>query len=113
MAVTVLSTRGGYQPTFPLSPDQLDQMQRLWEGMPELSAAAIGRMFGVPKNVVIGHRWRKGWKSRKPATKEPTTIFTRANELHAALDQVLAETRPYVEDRKKTVIEVERVEEAA
>lgn len=102
--MSILSPRGGYQPTFPLTPDQLDQMRRLWEGAPELSARLIAEEFVVTKNTVIGHAHRKGWKPRKDCPKEPSTLYQRLDAHKARLDQVLAETRPYVEDRKKLVI---------
>lgn len=79
--MSVLSPRGGRSVSFGLSPDELSQMRRLWEGMPELSAKAIAAQFGVTKNTVIGHRYRKGWKVRKPATKEPSTLAERCDAI--------------------------------
>jgi hypothetical protein len=99
-----------YVPPLKYDPDTLAQMRRLWEDMPELSASKIGAMFGVTKNVVIGHRWRRGWNVRRPTTKEPQTVFERMDALDARLDRVLAETRADVEaDRaKRAAIEAQR-----
>ena len=82
--MSVLTDRGGYRPSFNLSPDQLEQMRRLWEGMPELSAREIAAEFGVTKNTVIGQANRRGWKARP----SPLTLSrpTRENGIIARLD---------------------------
>jgi hypothetical protein len=85
-----------------LSPDTLAQMRALWEGSPELSAAAIGARLGVTKNTVIGQAHRRKWKSRSGAHKP--AIYSRLDAHHAAFDRVLAETRPWVEDRKPVLV---------
>lgn len=80
-----------------LSPDALARMRALWEGSPELSAAVIGERFGVSKGAVIGRADRGGWTPRQSPIVfriPPTTIYQRIDALHAALDRVLAETRP-------------------
>jgi hypothetical protein len=82
--MSVLTNRGGYRPSFNLSPDQLEQMRRLWEGMPELSARAIAAEFGVTRNTVIGQANRRGWKARP----SPLTLSrqTREKGIIARLD---------------------------
>lgn len=82
-------------------PALIPPMKYLWEWRPDLPAAAIAERFSVTKNTVIGQADRRGWKPRKEQTKESSTTFTRLDALNAKLDAVLAETRPYVEDRPK------------
>lgn len=101
--MTVLSTRGGKQPPFPITPEQIVEMRQLWESR-EMPARLIAERFNVTKNAVIGHAHRKGWEPRGSRTKEPTTLPQRLDALHAKLHQVLAETRPFVEGRTKLVI---------
>lgn len=94
----------------------LDRMRELWEFSP-MSASQIGAEMGVTKNTVIGHVYRKGW--RKFGQRHPkanaralptTTVFTRCDALEAALNAVLAETRPFVEERKPRLVPVIELE---
>lgn len=78
----------------------LDRMRECWEHSP-MSASQIGTRFRTNKNVVIGLAHRNGWEKhgkRHPKAsaraKEPSTVFTRCDALHAALEAVLEETRP-------------------
>jgi hypothetical protein len=54
-----------------LSPATLAEMRRLWEEEPELTAAAIGELYGVTKNTVIGQAYRRGWLPRGPSASGP------------------------------------------
>ena len=81
----------------------LDRMRELWEFTP-MSAKAIGARLRCSKNSVIGQAHRQGWRPRKAPTREPTTIFDRLAVLHARMDAMLAETRPFVEDRAKVLV---------
>lgn len=73
-----------------------------------LSYAAIGTTMGVSKNTAQSKANRLGLAASHPnafgPTKKPATIFARLDALHATLDQVLAETRPWVEDRKPAMV---------
>lgn len=89
------------QPKF--DPVLLEPMRQLWEET-SLSAAQIAEALNVTKSTVIGHAHRRAWKPRKPWASEPTTIHQRLDAHHAKLDKVLADTRPHVEGRKKSVI---------
>ena len=89
--------------------DTLDRMQALWEHAPELSAARIAERFdNMTKNAVIGHANRRYWKPRRVAGPEPTTLNQRLDAIHAALDAVLAETRPFVEGRPKVMVDARK-----
>lgn len=90
-----------------LPPDTLADMRALWEGSPELSAAKIGARLGVTKNVVIGRADRGRWNPRmNPNLIALTTIHQRLDAIHAALDRVLADTRPWIEGRKPVMVSV-------
>lgn len=90
-----------------LSPDTLAEMRALWEGSLELSATKIGARLGVTKNVVIGRASRGGWQRRgADLPPPPTRIHQRLDALHAALDRVLADTRPWIEGRKPVMVSV-------
>jgi hypothetical protein len=90
------------KPTF--DPGLLEPMQQLWEQAPHLSAARIAEGFNVTKNTVIGQARRRNWKPRRVTGPEPTTTLQRLDAIKAKMDALLAETRPYVEGRKKVVI---------
>lgn len=93
------------QTSFPrFDPALLIPMQHLWEEAPELSVTDIGKRLGVSKNTVIGQAHRRNWKRRRVTGSEPTTLHDRMDALDAALNAVLAETRPFVEGRQKLVI---------
>lgn len=93
-----------YVPPLKFDTDTLAQMRQFWEDS-DLSAKAIGKRFGVTKNVIVGQARRRGWKPRAPSPgAEPSNVFIRLDAVHAKLDAVLAETRPFVEGRKKVVI---------
>lgn len=66
-----------------------------------MTAKQIGQELGVTKNVVIGRAHRRGWKRPGAVVPEPepSNIFARMDALNAMMDRVLAETRPFVEDR--------------
>ena len=82
----------------------LDRMRELWEFSP-MSAKEIGARFRTTKNSVIGQAHRGGWEPRRQSPgPEPTTIFERLDAINARMEQVLADTRPFVEGRKKMVI---------
>lgn len=94
----------------------LDRMRELWEFSP-MSASQIGARLRTTKNTVIGQANRKGWVKRgerhpkaSARRQEASTIFQRIDALHAKLDAVLAETRPFVEDREKRYEPVDRGE---
>lgn len=94
-------------PPLKYDPDTLVRMQELWENAPELSAAKIAARFDkMTKNIIIGQANRRNWKPRRSPVTEPTTLHQRMDALKAEMERVLAETRPFVEDRKPTVIRV-------
>ena len=71
-----------------LTAADLADMRRLWETEPDIGAAAIGAMFGVTKNVVIGRAHRGRWGSPERSAlsrKPPATVGTLTARL-AALD---------------------------
>jgi hypothetical protein len=90
----------------------LDRMKELWENSP-MSASQIGARYRTTKNSVIGQANRNGWQKRgerhpkASARPQPaSTVFTRCDAWNAFMDRVLAETRPFVEDRKPVVVRV-------
>lgn len=86
-----------------LSPDALSRMRALWEGSPELTAAAIGERFGVSKSAVIGQADRRRWRPRgAPPGPVTSTLFQRLDAINARMDAVIEETRAAVAaDRAK------------
>ena len=89
--------------------DTLARMQELWEHAPELSAVKIAARFdNMTKNAIIGQANRRQWKPRRERTTAPTTLYQRCDALEAALDAVLAETRPFVEGRPKVLVDARR-----
>lgn len=84
-------------------------MRELYEGSPDISFAAIGKIVGVSKNVVIGQAHRGSWdRGTRPFIRfggnRIKTMADRLDELNAKLDRVLAETAPWVEHRKPLMV---------
>ncbi len=70
----------------------------LWEETPQ-TAAQIGALHGVTKNVVVGRAYRRGWEARRLARRPHRTIHDRLDAHWAKLDKVLAETEPTIRSR--------------
>lgn len=71
---------------------------------------AIGDRLGCTKNAAIGKARRLGITDAHPGSAiaisrraAPTAMLDRFAALHARMDAVLAETRPWVEDRKPLI----------
>lgn len=92
-----------------LTEAQLWQMRGLWDGGE--TAAGIAKRFGISDKTVRQLAERAEWLSR-PTRAElgsppPTTLHQRLAAIHARMDAVLAETRPFVEERKPLLLRAE------
>ena len=71
-------------------PDREARIRELWEDG-EVTAADIGRKFGLSKSAVIGLAQRRGWHPRgTDRLVSTTTTMSRLDAIHAKFDAVAA-----------------------